>query len=196
MHETMIFCRFMVLFNQNRDMALPVITLKHLEHRGGEHIALCFDYDQALILHIKKIEGAKWSASHKCWYVNSHTGIVDELFKHFKNVAELDNRTKYAFGIEGIKAQQLETRLNEEVRVFKRFLMGRRYSQSTIGTYTSFVSSFLHFTKKDINYLKSNDIERYCEDVLAARKSAISTQRQFIGAMKHLKNYIASLILR
>lgn len=174
-------------------MALPVITLKHLEHRGGKHIALYFDYDQALIAHTKKIEGVRWSATNKCWYLNSKTGILDELSGHYKSVAVLDNQTKYAFGDEGVKAQHLETRLNEEVKRFNQYLTGRRYSKSTIGTYTSFVSSFLHFIKKELEDLKSDDIERYCEKELAARNSAISTQRQFIGSMKQFKEMNSGL---
>lgn len=50
-------------------MTQSVITLRHLTHRGGSHIALYFDYDTALIAHVKKIEGIRWSQSNKCWYL-------------------------------------------------------------------------------------------------------------------------------
>ncbi len=40
----------------------------------------------------------------------------------------------------------------------------------------------------DIEQLETRDIEKYCEDMLAGKKSAISTHRQFIGAMKQFKN--------
>lgn len=158
-----------------------------MNHRGGNHIALYFNYDPVLIAHTKKIDGIRWSATNKCWYVTEKTGIQDELLAHFKNIAELDNKTHHPFGIDIIEARQLEKRLNEEVRRFKQYLTGRRYSKSTIGTYTSFVAAFLRFSNKDIENLQSEDVERYCEKELAARKSSISTQRQFIGAMKQFK---------
>jgi len=49
------------------------------------------------------------------------------------------------------------------------------------------VASFLRFTKKDVEKLKTRDIEKYCEDELAGKKYAISSHRQFIGAMKQFK---------
>lgn len=168
-------------------MALPNITLKHLEHRGGKHIALFFDYDIKLIDHTRKLKGAKWSATNKCWYVNDRTGIMDRLQEHLTGKATLENKTSYPFGQEGIKAQQLFIRLEEEIRRYKRYLEGRRYSKSTVNTYTTFVASFLRFTKKDVVKLKTRDIEKYCEDELAGKKSAISTHRQLVGAMKQFK---------
>ena len=169
-------------------MPLPTITLKKLHHRGKDRIGLYFDYNRELIDHTKKLENSKWSASNKCWYVDDYNSIMDILLGHFKGVAVFKNNTYYKFGIEGITARQLSRSLDDQARRFKRYLEGRRYSKSTVGTYTSFVTSFLHFTQKDIEQLKTRDIEKYCEDMLAGKKSAISTHRQFIGAMKQFKN--------
>lgn len=168
-------------------MPLPIIILKELNHKGRNYIALYFKYDRELISHTRQLEGVRWSASNKCWYISDSVNVIETLFTHYTNVAQLNNLTKYSFGPEGIKERQLQIRLNEESRRFKRFLEGRRYSQSTVGTYTSFISSFLRYTKKEVRDLESTDVEKYCEEVLAAKKKAISTHRQFIGAVKQFK---------
>lgn len=60
-------------------MPLSVITLKNIEHRGGRHIALFFDYNASLISRVKKIEGISWSQSHKCWYIPYRANYLNYL---------------------------------------------------------------------------------------------------------------------
>lgn len=176
-------------------MALPVITLKHLKHRGGDQIALYFPYNVSLISCTRKLDGVRWSASKKCWYLHDYLGIMDDLLTHFTGIAELKNETSYRFGPEGITERQLLVRLDEETKRFKRFLEGRRYSKSTVGTYSAFIASFLRFTKKEIKHLEKRDVEKYCEDELAGKRKAISTHRQFIGALKQFKEMHSTLEL-
>ena len=168
-------------------MPLPVITLKKLHHRGKDRIGMYFEYNRELIAHTKNLEGARWSATKKCWYVDDTHEVLDTLPRHFKDMATLKNNTGYEFGRGGFEARQLKYRLDEQVHRFKKHLMGKRYSKSTIGTYTSFVASFLHFSQKGIDKLETRDVERYCEEVLAKNNRAISTHRQFIGALLQFK---------
>jgi len=168
-------------------MPLPSITLKKLQHRGKECIGLYFDYNKELIAHTKKLDNVVWSASNKCWYLPDQDKVLDLVYEHFKGSVKLINQTGYSLGIEGQKERLLKQLLEQEVNRYRRYLQGRRYSKSTIDTYTTFVSSFLHFTKKKIGDLNTADIDTYCERQLSVKKSAISTQRQFIGAMKQFK---------
>ena len=84
-------------------MTQSVITLQHLTHRGGSHIALYFDYDTVLIAHVKKIEEIRWSQSNKCWYLpyreDYRTHLQSKLEDvHFKdltvNIIETQQKTK------------------------------------------------------------------------------------------------------
>ena len=98
-------------------MSLPVITLKNLEHRGGSHIALFFDYDEALIAHVKKIEGIRWSQSNKCWYIPYRTDFLKFLQDvlsdvRFKNLA--GNSIRKPMKPEALKRDNIEIRHNEE----------------------------------------------------------------------------------
>lgn len=168
-------------------MLLPVITLKHLHHRGGKHIAMYFDYDRPLIEHVKKFDGAKWSASNKCWYLPDQIGLLDDLAKHFDGVAILENHTSQSYNINKQEVTKLVSHIQDEISHYNRYLKGKRYSESTIGTYTSFIKHFLNFTNKYVDKITTRDVERFCEEVLAKKKYSINTQRQFIGAMKQFK---------
>jgi integrase/recombinase XerD len=48
---------------------LPTLTLKPLYHRGNENTAVVFNYNTDLSNTIKKIKDARWSQTHKCWYL-------------------------------------------------------------------------------------------------------------------------------
>ena len=45
-------------------------------------------------------------------------------------------------------------------------------------------SHYLHY--KPVDEINNRDVEKYCEDILAAYNYSVSTQRQFISALKHL----------
>jgi site-specific recombinase XerD len=178
-------------------MALPVITLKHLEHRGGKHIALYFDYDQALIAHTKKIEGIKWSASNKCWYLPNTSGNLQQLFESFKGVAWLDldklkktaNKSapkdrgkpklkKYKTNVSATAAKQLE--------LMKQKLATEGFSEQSIKVYGSMLETFLGFTGKDANQVTETDVRDFQFNFWVKNNYSGSTQRQFIAALKHL----------
>ena len=65
------------------------------------------------------------------------------------------------------------------------YLKGKRYSKSTIQTYTFFVADFVNFhTKTPLEELTNRDVELFIEKVFIERDYSISSQRQFISALK------------
>lgn len=46
-----------------------MVTVRKIWHRGGYQIGVWFDFDGAKKRQIKEI-GAKWSRTHKCWYID------------------------------------------------------------------------------------------------------------------------------
>jgi hypothetical protein len=65
------------------------VVLEHLVHDAKRCIALVFPYDATLIAAAKQA-GAKWSASHKCWYVPNAPEHIRAIFAAFKGVAWVD----------------------------------------------------------------------------------------------------------
>lgn len=49
--------------------ASPAITLKCVEHRGSQRLAVSFAYDQAYIDRIKQVPGRRWSETMRCWHI-------------------------------------------------------------------------------------------------------------------------------
>lgn len=78
---------------------------------------------------------------------------------------------------------------NDEQRAvlngFYKYLKGKRYSVSTIDTYIYLVADYIEFFRnKSINDLNDRDIELFIEHKVRGSNFSISTQRQFISALK------------
>lgn len=67
------------------------ILVKPLFHRKAKHIGLFFEKDVDIISKIKTIEGRKYSATHRCWYIpytKSHFKLFTKLNFSYKVVTE------------------------------------------------------------------------------------------------------------
>jgi len=160
----------------------PAIFLEQKKHKNQSQIFITFKYDDYLISLVRKIEGAKWSNSLRSWYVADNEKNAQLIKNTFGGITSLDSSkisTKKTF----------ERNLTENQRVllndFYLYLKGKRYSKSTIQTYTFFVADFVNFHSKiELDDLTNREVETFIETVFIERNYSISTQRQFISALK------------
>jgi integrase/recombinase XerD len=161
---------------------LPTIFLEQKVHRKNKQLFVKFKYHQKLIDLIKTVDGAFWSTSLKSWYLKNTDKNIQLIIHLFKDLTEVNTSKisrKKVFQRNLTEAQK--TLLNS----FYLFLKGKRYSQSTINTYTFFVADFINFhTKIDLENLSNRHVEEFIENVFLERNYSISTQRQFISAVK------------
>ncbi|WP_298884265.1 site-specific tyrosine recombinase/integron integrase [uncultured Polaribacter sp.] len=161
---------------------LPIIFLEHKVHRKTAQLLLKFDYNEFLIKNVKKINGTKWSYTLKSWYIKDSEENLALVFNFFKNIAIIDTQKL-------VKKDVFKRKLNNEEKKllnnFYLYLKGKRYSKSTIQTYTFFIADFINFhTKKALEELTNRDVELFIEKVFVERNYSISSQRQFISALK------------
>lgn len=175
---------------------LPIITLSKGIHRKEQQLFIGFKHDWALINVVKHIPNAKWSATHKSWYVKNNRENLKRIFSTFKGHAYVDSHLifdqkatqKEAFPIK--KQRDLNQDHKDLLKGFYNYLKGKRYSESTIDTYCFFIAEFIEFHKnKPTELLRNKDVELFIENVFIKRKYSISTQRQFISAVKQFIIY-------
>ncbi len=169
--------------------AILIIILKKVFHRGAEQILIQFDYNEDLILLTRSLEGIRWSKRKNSWYVKNTAEHLKAISSLYKGKATIDiNQLKLD---QPLKRQRL---LNQHQRDFLngyvKYLRGRRYSVSTIRTYSYLIANFVeHSQNKAIAALSNSDVDRFAQDILAAKNYSISTHRQFVSALKLFKNY-------
>lgn len=161
---------------------LPTIVLEQKQHRKKPQILVRFHYDDLLIKTIKKVKTSKWSVSMRTWYVEDTPSSLELINKYFENIAIVDN-SKMS------KKKLFKRNLTEDekklLNQFYSFLKGKRYSKSTIQTYTFFIADFINFhTKIPLKELTNRSVELFIEKVFIERNYSVSSQRQFISALK------------
>jgi site-specific recombinase XerD len=155
-----------------------------------------YDYDKDLIK-ICKILGAKYSATHRCWYLDNNAVNLKELFTAFKGIAYVDKSEFFdqhsaAADVSRAPAVVKKTkRRNREVRddlipqEFKKALVRRRYSQSTYKTYCNYFNQFIHFHKgKNLEELEDEEIKAFLLYLMNEKKASTSTQNQAVNSIK------------
>jgi integrase/recombinase XerD len=148
-----------------------------VSHKKEKRIAVYFEKDAELIGRIKKLEGARWSATLKAWHLPNN-----EVYrKQFKLVT--------------IPEPSEDTL--DKLNVFERWLKSKRYSENTIKTYIQALKSFLMFHHtKAINELNENDLIAYNNDFIFKNNLSSSYQNQIVNAVKLFYTVIENKSLR
>ncbi len=169
------------------------ILLKKVIHHNAVQLLLLFKYDTSILNKLRTIEGFHWSKSLRGWYISfspEHVALVkDEL--HALAKITLDKTMFSTIAIKEPREKRVISEENKEViRLYVKYLQGKRYSESTIKTYFTFIADFFHYIKnKPLATLTNRDVEQFIEDVFVPRKMSISSQRQLISAIKLFKAF-------
>lgn len=177
----------------------PTVVLSKLYHKKAHYISIAFLYNQTLIDLVKKILKAHWSLTHKVWYVENNAENLKLIFSAFKGIALVDSKPLFDKISKVLKAPKKEARILSDANKtllnnFYKYLKGKRYSKSTIQTYTFLTADFIAFyNHKTIETLSNRDVEIFIETIYIKRNYAINTQRQFVSAMKLFVNFFPNI---
>lgn len=171
---------------------LPIVTLSQKRHRKENQILMDFEFNRLLIDAVKQIHGARWSATHRKWYVRNNPKNLKSIFNVFKGLARVNSMALSKKVSQTKQYEKRDRQLSEANKTllnnYYKYLKGKRLSESTISTYTFFVADFIeYYNTKSASSLTNRDVELFIEDVFIKRNYAVSTQRQFISAVKHFR---------
>ena len=137
-------------------------------------------YKQELIYIFKSIPGSRWSNSKKTWYIPEKDFDLDYFKKKVINWAYI-NSSK-------IRPGTLESaKLNIQILPdgYFELLQQKRYSESTIKTYTSYFRQFQdYFSAFDLKQISKDQINSYILELINERNISPSQQNQRINSIK------------
>ena len=174
------------------------VKLSSFTHRGGLQLGIHFDYDETLIAITKRLKQVRWSKTKACFYVSLSSANKQRVYLHFRKQGccvdyEAIKHVKVPVPKKKIitKQPELQKELNKADKKtlweYVRYLRGKRYSESTVRTYYSFMLSFLRFKNKDNGSLTKRDYELFLEHI-ASQRYSISSHRQCVSALKHFSS--------
>lgn len=170
----------------------PTVTIYRVYHRGVFRLGLFFPIDNELKSIVRTL-GAKWTRTHRCWYIDDSPEALKSVTTAFKGKAWVDykeinsrlsfeelshlralysSKFKDRTTTKGQAASQNDLKANptltyhptiaQEVQRFEQLLSRRRYSTSTVKTYSTFFRQFVRFFHfKDPKEISEEEIVGY-----------------------------------
>jgi integrase/recombinase XerD len=167
---------------------MNTIILDFIAHKKVNVVLLKFPYNSQLIAITKQLEGATWSYTLKAWYVPYSTQILNEIKNCFENICEIDtsllkeNLKKHNNSLQN---KQLNEKALEKTEKFKDWLRSRRYSESTVTTYSEALKTFLkYYHDKPVNEISNDDVIIFNNKYILGNKFSASFQNQIVNAIK------------
>jgi len=136
----------------------------------------------------RQLPDAKWSNSNRAWVTPYSVKTLHQLKNLFEPVCEIDAsllKQKVRAYISNPKNNVLDAEMLDKIEKYKQWLQSKRYSQSTIGTYTEALKVFLKFfNDKNIAEISNDDIIKFNNEYILKNKLSSSFQNQIVNAIK------------
>ncbi len=197
----------MIMFGNENSSVMKNIRVIPVVHKNEKRLKLQFEFDAELSGKLKNIPDCKWSKTMNCWHVPYHSQTIKQLFSTFKDIASVDVSAVYnrketiiRFGkpdIETNNKSKIQVSLpdehvQKEIEKFKKWMQQKRYSESTIASYSETLIIFLKFYKsKKIDEITNDDIITFNNEYILKNNLSFSYQNQFVNAIKlfYQKNF-------
>lgn len=170
------------------------IEMQHALYENMQRLFLKFPYDAETISFVKNLEGVKWSHAKKAWHIpyNNNAPMAAINFFALKGI-----KVNYINEKESVprpvvlnkkpidELELLSKETTAKLQSFKQWMRSRRYSESTVDTYTDALKIFLRFySNKRINEISNDDLIIFNNDYIIKNKLSTSHQNQVVNAVK------------
>jgi integrase/recombinase XerD len=176
---------------------VKTIRLKPLVHKNEERLFLEFAYDTELITLAKNIPGILWSQTRKGWHIPASQELIDTVAELFEGKAHIEyaglNTVKIKAGAiekqRAITEEPIAAKVSEttqyKLNKFINWMQSRRYSESTVKTYSESIRTFVRFyAYKAVEDIDNDDLIRFNNEYILANKYSSSFQNQVVNAIK------------
>jgi len=164
---------------------MEVIKVTTLLYRDKKCLALTFRFNSAIQQRLKQMN-ATWSASNKAWMLQDTPEDRNRLLA-LKDIAsfEIVTSSQIATSTPTVVSPPISDETKHAIEKYTLWLKSRRYSSSTIKTYTEALQSFLKFyAHKSINDISHQDVIVFNNEYILKNKLSASYQNQVVNAVK------------
>ncbi len=171
------------------------IEMQHGLYENSAKLFLKFPYDNEAIGLVKTLPQAKWSNTKKAWHISYYADLPWRVINLFAlkgvKVNYINEKTPLPLPDQPQPKKSYERLGNlpqhnlEKIETFKRWMLSRRYSENTIGTYCDALKTFLRFfADKELCDITNDDVVAFNNDYILANKYSSSFQNQVVNAIK------------
>jgi integrase/recombinase XerD len=147
-------------------------------------LTLRFPYDAGLIRKAKEIDGYRYSKSLRAFHYPCDALTFQRIREAFPGAGGLKTFAECAMTPRQEKSVLLPA-AEEKIKQLRYWMRSRRYSESTICTYSDALRSFLKFYReKEICEITNDDVIRFNNEIILQQRLSASYQNQVVNAVK------------
>jgi hypothetical protein len=156
------------------------IHLSTDNHRNKEVVTIRFDYSLKIVNLLKQNFPTRWSQTKKCWWIERKDFDFEKFKEVFaSNKISFDRKNKQP--VKRLKKDIIKPELPKE---YLDKLEQKRYSLSTVKTYTNYFRDFqLYFKDRKLNEISVEDTNAYLLELIRLKNMSASQQNQRINAI-------------
>jgi integrase/recombinase XerD len=159
---------------------MQTIILQRRKHRGAYWLELHFEFNPELTAIIKKFPGSRYTRTYRSWLLEFSPESIALVEQQLGDRYHLDT-TLLRRAMHMIHAAPMAEKLD----TYRRYLSSKRYSESTINTYTDAVRTFFgFFSGKQPEEITNDDVIRFNNDYIIANGLSNSYQNQVVNGIK------------
>lgn len=143
-----------------------------------------FPFNKTVIQRIKQIPYARWEAARNCWVLPYHDNLIQTIKNTFSDFG-------YTPVFQKVKTEKKEVKKRDYDIIrqcppeYLEKLKVKRYSKSTVSTYTSMFTDFINYYHlKALDEISEQDIKDYLIYLIEQRGVSSSYQNQAVNAIK------------
>ncbi len=184
---------------------MKTIKLTNGKHRDNVVVFITFEKDTELIKQLKALGYTRWSQTKRVWYALGQNFDLNVFFKAMQPYAFIDysalnvkdlstnnwanQETKEAQSKQVVEQTEKDRitlpHVQERVLQLRLWMEHRRYSKSTIETYTDCVRLFLsYYADREPCTLCNDDVVVFVNEYILKKQLSYSYQNQFVNAIK------------
>jgi len=175
---------------------MKTITLLPITHHGDTQIAIKFDFDDGIRLHLKKLPDVKWSRSQKVFYLKYSTENKKRIYHHLKlldcyiDYSGLSMAKPKKQPVEALVLPALNDLQKSDLEKYRKWLLQKRLSLNTVNTYTEVTAFFIRYaTFKNTSTYTPRLIEAFNYDFIVRANKSVSYQNQCLNGIKKYLSY-------
>lgn len=173
-------------------LVLMKIALEKMKVHGAFKIAIRFPYNYAAKEYLKELQGVFWSTTHKTFYIDFSKENFKRLYEHMRIKEWMVDYSAIRFDEEVPASEKIHLKIPEKVThhqqliaSFGDWMRQKRYSESTINTYSSMLDLFFRYhTEKLIEDITETDIVLFNQHYILRNNYSATFQNQLINAIK------------
>jgi integrase/recombinase XerD len=170
---------------------LPTVKLKSSFHNEKEIVQVLFERNEEITRLLRSKMQLRWSKTMNCWYVPFSKTLSNELFQLLRGIAYLNDKDlkkealpEPVHALSNLEAGVLNIEGIKKVEELKGWMRSKRYSESTISTYTDALRAFLKYCNKPVSNISNQDLISFNNEYILANKLSASFQNQVVNAVK------------